>query len=218
MAATESRNISRALAVGIALVALVVGALIGWLVLSPTIHDLESRLAAAEARLAELSADETPTVPGGGSAEPTATPGNGDSTPPAGDTEEPPVTETTPAFVTGVRTTGGITYVTLDYIQFLTGDEAAAAAEAHGDESPPPNDYYIVNDNPQLREFPVDENIDVQVVFSAEGYSEPGGLRIPFAEWLDGVTGSLELYYLTNYYTVTVTDGVITELDQQYLP
>jgi len=218
MAATESRNVSPALAMGIALVALVVGALIGWLVLSPTIHDLEARLAAAEARLAELSADETPTIPGGDSAEPTATPGNGDGTPPSGDTEEQPFVEKTAAFVTGVRTTGGITYVTLDYIQFLTGDEAVAAAAARGDESPPPNDYYIVNDNPQLREFPIDENIDVQVVFSSEGYSEPGGLRIPFAEWLGGVTGSLELYYLTNYYSVTVTDGVIKSLDQEYLP
>jgi hypothetical protein len=45
--------------------------------------------------------------------------------------------------------------VTYDLAYFLTGDEATQAAKDHGEEAPPPNDYYIVNDNPKLRTVPL---------------------------------------------------------------
>ena len=41
--------------------------------------------------------------------------------------------------------------MTFDLAYFLTGDAANQAAAEHGDETPVPNDYYIVNDNPSLR-------------------------------------------------------------------
>ena len=58
-------------------------------------------------------------------------------------------------YIKKIETKGGKVYVTMDQAEFLTGKAAADAATAHGDESPPPNDYYIVNDNSKLRTYPV---------------------------------------------------------------
>lgn len=54
-------------------------------------------------------------------------------------------------FFKGVEHGGDPVRLRWDRATFLTGDAANAAAAAHGDESPVPNDYYIVNDNPKLR-------------------------------------------------------------------
>jgi hypothetical protein len=44
--------------------------------------------------------------------------------------------------------------VTVDVIQFLTGDAAARAAAEDGAEVPPPNDYYIRDASSRLRTLP----------------------------------------------------------------
>ena len=43
----------------------------------------------------------------------------------------------------------------------LTGNAADAASAAHGGESPVPNDYYIQNDNPRLREVVIADQATV---------------------------------------------------------
>jgi hypothetical protein len=55
------------------------------------------------------------------------------------------------AFIKKVDTSSDPVTITYDLAYLLTGDDAIKAAEDHGDEVPPPNDYYIVNDNPRLR-------------------------------------------------------------------
>ena len=45
--------------------------------------------------------------------------------------------------------------ITFDLIQFFTGEAATKAAAEDGQESPPPNDYYIRNVNSRLRTLPV---------------------------------------------------------------
>jgi len=45
--------------------------------------------------------------------------------------------------------------LTLDPACFFTGEEAANAATARNDESPPPNDFYIANDTKVVRQIPV---------------------------------------------------------------
>jgi len=55
------------------------------------------------------------------------------------------------AFVRSVDTSTDPPTVTYDLAYFLTGDAATQAAKTRGDEVPPPNDYYIVDDNPRLR-------------------------------------------------------------------
>ncbi|MBS1564175.1 MAG: hypothetical protein JST39_07285 [Bacteroidetes bacterium] len=50
----------------------------------------------------------------------------------------------------------GIPYIDADYIQFLMGDAAIEAAKKKKEEVM--DDYYIVNDNPQLRSLPLAGN------------------------------------------------------------
>ncbi|MCU1499730.1 MAG: hypothetical protein JWM47_3683 [Acidimicrobiales bacterium] len=45
--------------------------------------------------------------------------------------------------------------IIFDKVEFLTGDAAAEAATEAGDESPPPNGYYIVNENQTVRRLAV---------------------------------------------------------------
>jgi hypothetical protein len=45
--------------------------------------------------------------------------------------------------------------VVFDLADFLGGEEANEAAAERGDETPVPNDYYIVNDDPELRTLSV---------------------------------------------------------------
>jgi hypothetical protein len=113
--------------------------------------------------------------------------------------------------------------VEFDLAYFLTGEEANAAAEERGDEVPVPNDYYIVNDNPKLRTLGVAPNLEIvlydwerccdeTIVGSLEGLAEAinGGEPVT----VDGhlYQGPLSPYWLT------VEDGAVTRIEEQYLP
>ena len=206
------------------LIALLAGAGVTWLVRDSEIGDLEDRLATAEQRLAEIAEAEDaiepdapedaeePPAEGGDDPEEPAEPADDEAAPSAGPTER------VPAIVVSVRTVSSVDYVTLDYIQFLTGDDAAAAATAAGEESPPPNDYFIVNENPRLREFPIKPGISVPVVYSPDGMSDPSGTELTLSAWLAGLTGATADYYTSNFYWVDVVNGTVVGLEQQYLP
>lgn len=143
-----------------------------------------------------------------------------DSTPDTGpaDAVTPAPSERVPAFVESVRTEAGATILTVDYIQFLTGDEAAAAASDRGDESPPPNDYYIVNDNTRLREFTVQDGISVITVVNDDGTSDPGGHALTLDEWVTRLSGPNGDAFRSSFYWLTVSGDTITTIEQQYLP
>lgn len=123
-------------------------------------------------------------------------------------------------FVKNVTASGGKTSVAADYAQFLTGKAAADSATAHGDESPPPNDYYIANDNKKLRTIPVKPGISVKLTARDDGTSEPNGYKVSLAKWASyyasptdntgGITGGP--------YWFTITDGVVTAIEEQYTP
>jgi type II secretory pathway pseudopilin PulG len=112
--------------------------------------------------------------------------------------------------ITDVFTEDGTRYIEIDFIQFLVGDEAAAAATAHGDESPPPNDYYIVNDNPMLRVFPVDDDL-----LEVTTWTWPGHVSeiypAPFDTW------SANRDALGPHWVV-IADDTIVQMEEQYLP
>lgn len=113
---------------------------------------------------------------------------------------------------------GATPNLTVDYAELLEGDDAAAAATAHGSESPPPNGYYIVNDNPKLRTFPADANMKVQVASTAGGI-EPAGYTIGFGQWYDVLIGmSAENFVKDRPYWITIKAGKITAIEEQYLP
>ncbi|HET9006471.1 MAG TPA: hypothetical protein VFQ04_07125 [Actinomycetes bacterium] len=105
--------------------------------------------------------------------------------------------------------------ITFDLIQFFTGEAATKAAAEDGQESPPPNDYYIRNVNPRLRTLPVrsDAPITVNVLAAPSTGSSTKDVSVT----LDELAG-----YFPNSGTapfwITVDQGQVTKVAQQFLP
>jgi hypothetical protein len=165
------------------------------------------------------TATEPDTEPG---SETTAAPGTTDAVTPA-PTSAPTPTEAPvlvdgrhPVFLTGLDA-GGRT-VEFDLIQWLTGEAAREAYTAAHPDDPgyPPNDYFIVNDNPRLRVLPVAGDVTVTVL---EHGFEPMAIafeELPAFVADDLVPGDASLWH--NPFWLTVRDGTITDIDEQYIP
>lgn len=75
---------------------------------------------------------------------------------------------------------GGTHYISIDYVEMLTGQEAVDAAVEAGYIAPGedlPNDYFIRNDNPQEREFMVADDASIVTV------TLDGGTEEVFINW-----------------------------------
>lgn len=126
------------------------------------------------------------------------------------------------AFIKRVDPSADPATVTFDLAYFLTGDEAIRAAEDRGDEVPPPNDYYVINDNPRLRTVPLAPNAEL-VLLDWNDCCETtfDGELTDFARAFDEgqitvdghrYNGNLSPYWLT------ARDGVIVRIEEQYIP
>lgn len=103
-----------------------------------------------------------------------------------------------------------------DLAELYTGADAYDYAKAHDIEMT--NDYVIVNDNPRLRWMPLAD--DVNIAYIPEGTcctTHPGTL--------DGFEAAVNEIAMTDYpdmdttwWNLTVVDGQITEIVQQYFP
>jgi hypothetical protein len=98
-----------------------------------------------------------------------------------------------------------IAYGEFDLAQFLTGAAAEAAAAERGDEVN--NDYYIVNDNPRLRTLIAEGDTVVRVL---EG-GTPDLMDTNVADF--AVERSPEAGFW-----VTIEDGIVTRIEQQFVP
>ena len=107
-----------------------------------------------------------------------------------------------------------------DLAYFLTGDEANEAAEEHGDEVPVPNDYYIVNDNPKLRTLAVAPDVEIWVIDWGNCCDPVKGEVQPFVDAFGTKQHAWDAMYqgAESQYWVTVDDGVVVEIEEQYLP
>lgn len=174
--------------------------------------------------LIAVSDDEAQQATRGPSATPTATPSPSVTEVPT-PTEEPSPTPPRAVlpdgnhfvFVTdGSRLEDGSVRVTLDLAYFYTGAEAQEAAAEHGDEAV--NDYYIVNDNPRLRRIPIATDASVRYLPVGSGSTElvEGNLDA----WLEAVTETAQTDYGGRDvpWWFAVEDGVVTGIEQQYLP
>jgi len=105
--------------------------------------------------------------------------------------------------------------ITFDLIQFFTGDAAAKAAAEDNQESPPPNDYYIRNVNPRLRTLPVAAGapITVNVLAAQATGSSTKDVSVTLAELASYFPNSG-----TPPFWITVEQGQVTKIAQQYLP
>lgn len=106
--------------------------------------------------------------------------------------------------------------MTFDLAYLLTGDAANQAAAEHGDETPVPNDYYIVNDNPRLRTMPVSPTVSIQAV-DWSSCCEP--TSVPYTDWASSLSHPTDALLGTQVpYWITVTGGEIVTIEEQYLP
>ena len=152
----------------------------------------------------------------------------GSSTPSGGPTESPPPTQSPspspPAlpdgrhfvYVKKLLGTPPDATLTFDLAEFLTGEAAAQAAADHGDESPPPNDYYIVNDNPKLRTMLVAPDVTIQAI----DWTNCCELTdVPYTDWAASLTAPTDaLHGALSQYWLTLADGSIVTIEEQYLP
>jgi hypothetical protein len=104
-----------------------------------------------------------------------------------------------------------------DLAYFYTGDEANQVAASRGDETPVPNDVYIVNDNPMLRFAPLAEDFTVRYIPEGTGELQAAP-QDRFLAWLGETEQTDFLPKDSTYWWVTIDGGEVTKIAQQYLP
>ena len=113
--------------------------------------------------------------------------------------------------------------ITFDLIEFLTGDAAKQAWQKAnpGSTDGPPNDYFIVNDNPKLRTLPVADPVQFLVV----DQEHPSGIADKSISF-EGATAYFvalkpdQSDHRLSYdpFWITVSHGVVTKIEEQFLP
>lgn len=169
------------------------------------------RLKVATAELDQLrvasSATSTPdTAP--------VSPDEPEQTEPASTAREDSTTQKKFAFVgKGFREDSAV-WLALDYAEFLTDPDAIKAATTKtGDEYPPPNDYYIYNPNAKLREFRFADDATVTIML----YGPEDTEKLTPEEFLEAFTENADQVADAGYW-VTIEDGEITRLVEQWAP
>jgi hypothetical protein len=102
--------------------------------------------------------------------------------------------------------------IEFDLACWFVGDAAVLATAEDGEESPPPNDYYIRNVNPQLRTIPVASDANASWL---PNLGDPVAQVGPYADWLIGRAAR------TGYQPgiwVTITGGEATFVEEQWVP
>jgi len=106
-----------------------------------------------------------------------------------------------------------------DLAYFLTGEEANQAAEDRGLETPVPNDYFIVNDDPKKRLTPLEGVYSVKYIPEGSGLSSP--VKAHEAQFLGWMGETVQTDFPpkdTSWWWVTIENGSGTRIEQQYLP
>jgi hypothetical protein len=106
-----------------------------------------------------------------------------------------------------------------DLAYFLTGEEANQAAADRGMETPVPNDYFIVNDNPKLRLTPLEGVYSVKYIPEGSGLSTP--VKAHEAQFLGWMGETVQTDFPpkdTSWWWITIQNGSVTKIQQQYLP
>ena len=101
--------------------------------------------------------------------------------------------------------------IEFDLACWFTGQAAVDAAAEDGEESPPPNDYYIRNDNPTIRSLGVSAETEVTWYPTGDPASET---VVAFEEWAEGVVGRGFMFGVW----LAVIDGEVFEIREQWVP
>jgi hypothetical protein len=116
---------------------------------------------------------------------------------------------------------GGKRYISIDYAEMLTGQQAINAAVAAGVIQPGeslPNDYFIRNTNPAKRQFEVSDPVDITTS------TWHGEMNMPvtwqqFKSFWSATPPDAEAVYLRDSPWWIERDGqTVIKIDEQYLP
>ena len=110
----------------------------------------------------------------------------------------------------------GTIYLRFDRAVLLTGKAADAASAAHGGESPVPNDYYIQNDNPRLREVAIVDQ--ASVIGSQRLTGSPGPNPSSLKALLTFVHNGGPRAAATPFHLTYDDNGLVTRVQEQYVP
>lgn len=110
-----------------------------------------------------------------------------------------------------------------DLAEFLTGDEADRAAAEAGEIEPGedvPNDYFIVNEEETYVELALDADAEIRVVGSPPELvdGELDAFAAAFDLRPDEVDPASTYRGVTSQYWLTVRDGTVVAIEEQYLP
>lgn len=110
-----------------------------------------------------------------------------------------------------------------DLACFYTGDEANQQAAARGDEVPVPNDVYIVNDNTKVRTLTFDPAAELKLIDWNQCCEFAQGADMQsFASAVDSGDfaefGGFRYAGTHSPYWVTIQDGQVVEVEEQFLP
>jgi hypothetical protein len=116
-------------------------------------------------------------------------------------------------------TSSGAHLIRYDLAYYYTGDEANQVAASRGDETPVPNDSYVVNDNPKLRLVPLADHFSVRYLPEGSGLTDPvPASQDRFLVWL-GETQQTDFPPKdSTYWWITIDGGKVTKIEQQYQP
>jgi type II secretory pathway pseudopilin PulG len=214
----------------IVLVALLAALLAGAGVYAYQRRAADQALQASNAALQAGSAITSQAVQGSGqppSTQPTAQPqgGGGSSQGSGSQTKKPPATDKNPpassatekqvAFITKITDSGESNFkLTVDYVQLLTGKEAADAYKADG-KGELDGDLYLRNQNTLLRTFPLSQDAELFLLGwnGAEGTMKS---QVPPDVFQSEVTNTKQ--YKDAPYTLEIKSGAIVRVEQMYLP
>lgn len=111
--------------------------------------------------------------------------------------------------------------LTFDLAYDLVGAEANREAERRGYETPVPNDYFIVNDNPKLRTLPLSDDLELRLLDWKHCCATffAGDLERFAASFRrkNPLVGS-NYRGASSAYELMVRDGVVVSVDEHYLP
>jgi hypothetical protein len=110
----------------------------------------------------------------------------------------------------------GTIYLRFDRAMLLTGKAADTASAAHGGESPVPNDYYIQNDNPRLRDLVILDQ--ATVIGSQQLTGSPGPNPSNLKALLTFVHKGGPQLATTPFHLTYNDNGMVIRVQEQYLP
>ncbi|MDG0814206.1 hypothetical protein [Cohnella rhizosphaerae] len=131
-----------------------------------------------------------------------------------------------PAYISKITSMDGVTYLTVDYIQFLQGEEADRVfrqqePDAGMDEAP--DGYYILNEEKKTYTLPVAADAQVLMqIYNRSGSWDDADIvenePISVAKLRSLFSGDNQELMGNFPYYVTVVDGKVVRIVQQFVP